>query len=65
MNHVYKLTGGSFLTPSGNPNDHASLQSGGTIVQYSNQDGNLVSYVPGKNDLKNSQNVPDVLYDYS
>ncbi|KAL7052417.1 hypothetical protein ACKWTF_004863 [Chironomus riparius] len=34
----------------GNPNDHASLQSGGTIVQYSNQDGNLVSYVPGKND---------------
>ncbi|XP_070501661.1 cyclic AMP response element-binding protein B isoform X2 [Chironomus tepperi] len=38
--------GGTFLQPSGNPNDHASLQSGGTIVQYSNQDGNLVSYVP-------------------
>ncbi|CAH1716562.1 unnamed protein product [Chironomus riparius] len=32
----------------GNPNDHASLQSGGTIVQYSNQDGNLVSYVPAE-----------------
>ena len=49
MSHVsYNLTGGTILTPSGNPNDHASLQSGGTIVQYSNQDGNLVSYVPGK-----------------
>lgn len=38
--------GGTILAP-GNPNDHASLQgTGGTIVQYSNQDGNLVSYVP-------------------
>lgn len=38
--------GGTILSQSGNP-DHTNLHSGsGTIVQYSNQDGNLVSYVP-------------------
>lgn len=32
---------------SQNPGDQG-LHSGGTIVQYSGQDGSLVSYVPGK-----------------
>jgi hypothetical protein len=38
-------TGGSML--SQNP-EQGSLHGGGTIVQYSGQDGSLVSYVPGK-----------------
>lgn len=38
--------GGSML--SQNPGEQGSLHSGGTIVQYSGQDGSLVSYVPGK-----------------
>lgn len=38
--------GGTILS-SGNPNEQGTLHSGGTIVQYSGQDG-LVSYVPGK-----------------
>jgi cAMP response element-binding protein, invertebrate len=33
---------------SQNPGEQGSLHSGGTIVQYSGQDGSLVSYVPGK-----------------
>lgn len=28
-----------------------SMHGGGTIVQYSGQDGSLVSYVPGEEDL--------------
>jgi len=38
--------GGTILTQSGNPGDQGSLHGGGTIVQYSGQDGSLVSYVP-------------------
>jgi cAMP response element-binding protein, invertebrate len=41
--------GGTILAQSVNPNEHPSLHSsGGTIVQYSGQDGNMVSYVPGE-----------------
>lgn len=36
------------LSQPGNSNENSALHtSSGTIVQYSNQDGNLVSYVPG------------------
>lgn len=37
---------GGVLSQSGNPGEQ-SLHGGGTIVQYSGQDGSLVSYVPG------------------
>lgn len=38
------------LSQAGNSNENSSAlhTNSGTIVQYSNQDGNLVSYVPGK-----------------
>lgn len=38
--------GGTILSQSANPGDQGSLHGGGTIVQYSGQDGSLVSYVP-------------------
>jgi cAMP response element-binding protein len=43
---TFRDSGGSML--SQNPGEQGSLHSGGTIVQYSGQDGSLVSYVPGK-----------------
>jgi hypothetical protein len=43
---AHYFTGGTILSQSGNPGEQG-MHGGGTIVQYSGQDGSLVSYVPG------------------
>ena len=43
-----RFLGGTILSQGGNQGEQSSLHGGGSIVQYSGQDGNLVSYVPGK-----------------
>lgn len=50
------LKGGTILSQSGNPGDQGTLHGGGTIVQYSGQDGSLVSYVPGNSTVVGVKN---------
>lgn len=55
---------GGVLSQSGNPGEQ-SLHGGGTIVQYSGQDGSLVSYVPGNSTLARAPGANSLMCHFS
>lgn len=53
-----RFLGSTILSQGANSGEQGGHHGGGTIVQYSGQDGSLVSYVPGnRHPLKHSFRV--------